>query len=230
MAPSTRSTTQKPKLEIIPNTRFVVFEGGEHEATPVVVGGIVRLTTPDAMSISKPRIRLEGKRKISWLNLCNLSYTETTDKKSFWEQEQKLGNVESTHKVKAGVIEWAFEFELSPAMPESVEGFGSTYVVYQLQASVSRPGWNSKDLVTQQHLRIVRTLGSQSMETTRSRVNSDIWANKVSYMISIPTDAFVFGTSISADVKTQDRRKDCSSFLWDKQAARCCAGVRLCTL
>lgn len=207
MAPSPRTSGAKPTLEIIPDTRFIVFHGGEHEASPVKLTGIVRLTTPESMSISKPKIRLEGKRKISWLNMVNLSYTETTDKNSFWTQEEKLGSIESAHKVKAGVIEWPFEFELSPSMPESVEGLANTYIAYHLHASVSRSGWNAKDVVAQQHIRIVRTLGQESMETTRGRVNNDIWANKVSYSISIPTDAFVFGTSISADVEISPIKK-----------------------
>ena len=109
--------------------------------------------------------------------------------------------------VQAGTIEWPFEFELSPAMPESVEGLAHNYIVYHLHASVSRPGWNAKDLMAQEHIRIVRTLGQDSMEMTRSRVNADIWANKISYSISIPTDAIVFGTSITADVELSPIKK-----------------------
>jgi arrestin-related trafficking adapter 4/5/7 len=196
----------KPTLEIIPDTRFIVFHGGEHEAQSVTLTGVVRLTTPESISIAKPKIRLEGKRKISWWYMGGLSAGEVTDKRSFWTQEQKLG-VESAHKIKAGVIEWPFEFELSPSMPESVEGLRETFIAYHLYASVSRPGWNTKDLLAQEHIRIVRTLGADSMEMTRSRVNADIWANKISYSISIPTDAIVFGTSITADVELSPIKK-----------------------
>jgi hypothetical protein len=168
---------------------------------------VVRLTTPESISILKPKVQLEGKRKISWWYMGGLSAGEVSDKRSFWTQEQKLGGVESAHKIKAGTIEWPFEFELSPSMPESVEGLRETFIAYHLCASVSRPGWNSKDLVAQEHIRIVRTLGQDSMEMTRSRVNADIWANKISYSISIPTDAIVFGTSITADVELSPIKK-----------------------
>lgn len=40
-----------------------------------------------------------------------------------------------------------------------------------------------------------------------NQTNSDIWANKLSYSISIPTDAVVFGTSIVADVELSPIRK-----------------------
>lgn len=211
MSQATRTNTNsnartKPTLEIIPDTRFIVFHGGEHEAASVRLTGVVRLTTPESISIAKPKVRLEGKRKISWWYMGGLSAGEVTDKRSFWTQEQKLG-VESTHKIKAGVIEWPFEFDLSPSMPESVEGLRETFIAYHLHASVSRPGWNTKDLLAQEHIRIVRTLGQDSMEMTRSRVNADIWANKIAYSISIPTDAIVFGTSITADVELSPIKK-----------------------
>lgn len=212
MRPTQRSNTTgssrtKPTLEIIPDSRFIVFNGGEHEASPVKLTGVVRLTTSESISISRPRVQLEGKRKISWYYMGGLSAGEVSDKRTFWTQEQKLGGVESTHKIKAGTIEWPFEFELSPSMPESVEGLRETFIAYHLCANVSRPGWNSKDLGAQEHIRIVRTLGQDSMEMTRSRVNADIWANKISYSISIPTDAIVFGTSIVADVELSPIKK-----------------------
>lgn len=196
----------KATLEIIPDTQFIVFNGTEHEAQPIKLSGIVRFTASEAMSILKPKVRLEGKRKISWWFMGGMSAGEVVDKRVFWNQEHKMG-IESTHKVKAGVIEWPFEFELDPSMPESVEGLRETFIVYHLHASISRPGWNAKDIVAQEHIRIVRTLGQDSMEMTRSRVNADIWANKISYSISIPSDAIVFGTSITADVELSPIKK-----------------------
>ncbi|KXL43962.1 hypothetical protein M433DRAFT_68880, partial [Acidomyces richmondensis BFW] len=193
-------------LEILPDTRFIVFHGGEHESPSVRLTGRVRFTAPEAMSILKPKVRLEGKRKIGWWYMGGIGTGEVTDKRVFWNQEQRLG-IESSHKVKAGILEWPFEFELAPSMPESVEGLKETYIVYHLHASVSRPGWNAKDLQAQEHIRIVRTLGQDSMEMTRSRVNADIWANKISYSISIPSDAVVFGTSITADVELSPIKK-----------------------
>lgn len=196
----------KPWLEVLPDSRFIVFNGNEHEAQSVKLTGTVRLHTPEAMSILKPKVRLEGKRKISWWYMGGISAGEVVDKRVFWNAEQKLG-IESAHKVKAGTIDWPFEFDLAPAMPESVEGLRETYIVYHLHATVSRPGWNAKDITCQEHIRIVRTLGQDSMEMTRSRVNADIWANKISYSISIPTDAIVLGTSITADVELSPIKK-----------------------
>jgi len=193
-------------LEIIPNNRFIVFHGDQHEAQTIKLNGVVRLTSPDAMSIKNVKIWLEGKRRISWFYMGGMAAGEVSDKKTFWHEERALGT-SGTHKINSGTIEWPFEYTLDPSMPESIEGMNSTYIVYYLHASVSRPGWNAKDITATQHIRIVRTLGSEQMETTRSRTNADIWANKLSYSISIPTDAVVFGTSIVADVELSPIRK-----------------------
>lgn len=205
--PSSNVTKLKPTLEILPDSRFIVFAGDQHEASSIKLTGRVRLNCPEAMSISKPRIRLEGKRKVSWVFSTTLTSGVTEDKRVFLNQERPLGSIESTHKVNVGAIEWPFEFELPPSMPESVEGLRDTFIVYHLHASVSRPGWNQKDITARAHLRIVRTLGQESAETTRSRINADIWANKLSYSISIPSDAVIFGTSITADVELSPIKK-----------------------
>jgi hypothetical protein len=200
------SLRSRPTLEIIPDTRFITFHGSEHEASPVKLAGRVRLTTTEAISIMRPKIWFQGKSKIRWYQSGSVSHGAIEEKLVFCQQTQKLG-VETAHKINAGTMEWAFEFELPPSMPESVEGLRETYIVYHLQASVSRPGWNAKDIMAQEHVRVVRTLGEASMETTRSRSNADIWANKVSYNISIPTDAVVYGTSITADVELSPLKK-----------------------
>jgi len=94
---------------------------------------------------------------------------EVSDKRVFYNDSIQLGTP-GTHKINKGVIEWPFEFDLNPAMPESVEGMANSWLVYNLHASVERPGWNQKDLISSMHIRIIRTLGPEQMESTRSRV------------------------------------------------------------
>ncbi|PNS14230.1 hypothetical protein CAC42_6743 [Sphaceloma murrayae] len=196
----------KTHLEVIPETRFVVFHGDEHTAHQVKLRGVVRLDAAESMSIKGVKIRLEGKRRVAWFYSGGVSAGEVTDKQVCYHEVKNLGTT-GTHKIKAGIIEWPFEFSLDPSMPESVEGFPSTWLVYNLHADVERPSWNQKDLHSSAHIRLVRTLGTDQMESTRSRTNADIWANKISYSISIPSDAVVFGTSILADVDLAPIRK-----------------------
>ncbi|KAF4553140.1 Arrestin (or S-antigen) C-terminal domain-containing protein 1 [Elsinoe fawcettii] len=196
----------KTHLEVIPETKFVVFHGDEHTSPVVKLRGMVRLDAGESMSIKGVKVRLEGKRRVAWFYSGGVSAGEVTDKQTFYTDTKNLGT-SGSHKIKAGVIEWPFEFTLEPNMPESVEGFPSTWLVYNLHADVERPSWNQKDLHASTHIRLVRTLGADQMETTRSRTNADIWANKISYSISIPSDAVVFGTSIIAEVDLAPIRK-----------------------
>lgn len=94
---------------------------------------------------------------------------EVSDKRVFHNDCKSLGTA-GTHKINKGVIEWHFEFTLGPSMPESVEGMANTWLVYNLHASVERPGWNAKDVLTSMHIRVVRTLALDQTETSRSRV------------------------------------------------------------
>lgn len=98
-----------------------------------------------------------------------MSGGEVSDKRTFFDDTITLGT-SGTHKINKGVLEWPFEFELQPSMAESVEGMASTWVVYHLNASVARPGWNAKDITKHVHVRIVRTLGAEQMGSSRSRV------------------------------------------------------------
>ena len=101
----------------------------------------------------------------------NMAAGEVSDKRVFYDDVINLGTA-GTHKINKGIIEWPFEFTLLPSMPESVEGLASSWLVYNLYASVERPGlgWNQKQLSAMEHVRLVRTLGMDDMETTRSRV------------------------------------------------------------
>lgn len=102
------SRNNKPWLEIVPETRFIVFNGTEHEANSVKLKGVVRLHTPEAMSILRPKVRLEGKRRIQWWFMAAVSAGEQVCKGVFWNEEQKLG-IESAHKIK---VRWKNMFRL----------------------------------------------------------------------------------------------------------------------
>jgi arrestin-related trafficking adapter 4/5/7 len=63
-----------------------------------------------------------------------------------------------------GVHEWPFRFDIPGDLDESVEGLTSSYIIYELRAFVDR-GYMSKDLATKKHIRIIRTLGRDIMES-----------------------------------------------------------------
>ena len=111
----------------------------------------------------------------SWFYMGNMAAGEISDKRVFFNETINLG-ITGTHKIKKGLLEWPFEFELLPSMPESVEGMASSWLVYNLTASVERPGWGQKHLTAREHIRLVRTLALDHTEATRSRVRYEVRA------------------------------------------------------
>jgi hypothetical protein len=103
------------------------------------------------------------------------------------------------HKLNAGYHEWDFSFKMPSNLDQSIEGLPSNWVVYNLTATVDR-GYISKQLSATSHIRIIRTLGRDLLETMpMEQINEDIWANKLAYKITVPQKNYIVGTHIKAD-------------------------------
>jgi hypothetical protein len=74
------------------------------------------------------------------------------------------GKHTKTHKINAGRHEWDFKFTLPGNSDESVEGLVTNWIVYSLNATVDR-GYMSKQLIATSHIRVIRTLGRDLMES-----------------------------------------------------------------
>ncbi|KAI8931504.1 hypothetical protein NX059_011168 [Plenodomus lindquistii] len=58
----------------------------------------------------------------------------------------------------------------------------------------------SKQLSASSHIRVIRTLGRDLLETQpMEQINEDIWANKLAYKITVPQKNYIIGTHITAD-------------------------------
>jgi hypothetical protein len=85
------------------------------------------------------------------------------------------------------------------SLDQSVEGLPTNWVVYNLKATVDR-GYMSKQLSAVSHIRVIRTLGRDLLESMpMEQINEDIWANKVAYKITVPQKNYIIGTSVTAD-------------------------------
>lgn len=103
------------------------------------------------------------------------------------------------HKINAGYHEWDFSFKMPRDLDQSVEGLPTNWVVYNLKASVDR-GYMSKQLSATSHIRVIRTLGRDLLESVpMEQINEDIWANKLAYKITVPQKNYIIGTHITAD-------------------------------
>lgn len=87
-----------------------------------------------------------------------------------------------------------FELPLPGDLPESVEhDLGEVY--YRLKAVVERPTF-SMNYNDRKMLRVSRVLLPSSLELTQSLVISNIWIDKLSYDISVPSKVFSMGSLI----------------------------------
>lgn len=126
-----------------------------------------------------------------------------TSKTNFFVEHLTLFPVDSSnnkaHKIKAGNHEWDFCFKMPSNLDQSVEGLPTNWIVYDLRATVDR-GLMSKQLSATSHIRVIRTLGRDSLESMpMEQINEDIWANKLAYKITVPQKNYIIGTHITAD-------------------------------
>jgi hypothetical protein len=89
-------------------------------------------------------------------------------KRMFLKEELNLfpadGVKNKAHKINPGVHEWHFKFTIPGDVDESVEGLAGNFIVYNLNAVVDR-GYISKQICATKHIRIVRTLAQDLMES-----------------------------------------------------------------
>ncbi|KAF2825213.1 hypothetical protein CC86DRAFT_294995 [Ophiobolus disseminans] len=192
-----------PVLEIKPDSPFVVFYGESSESHETVLKGKLVLTNPEPISVRSVRITLTGTRKISWHLTNTVSPQPIANKTQFVTENVNLfpvdGSKNKAHKINAGYHEWDFSFKLPANLDQSVEGLPTNWVVYNLKATVDR-GYMSKQLSATSHIRVIRTLGRDLLETMpMEQINEDIWANKLAYKITVPQKNYIVGTHVTAD-------------------------------
>ncbi|KAF2123549.1 hypothetical protein P153DRAFT_303627 [Dothidotthia symphoricarpi CBS 119687] len=190
-------------LEIRPDSPFVVFYGEPSESQDAELKGKLILTNPESISVRCIRLTLTGTRKVSW-HLTNTVSPQPISQKTNIHIDNitlfPIGDSKNkAHKINAGRHEWDFSFKMPSSLDQSVEGLPTNWVVYNLKATVDR-GYMTKQLSATSHIRVIRTLGQDLMESMpMEQINEDIWANKLAYKITVPQKNFIIGTHINAD-------------------------------
>ncbi|OAK96696.1 hypothetical protein IQ06DRAFT_296710 [Phaeosphaeriaceae sp. SRC1lsM3a] len=196
--------TNLPVLEIKPDSPFVVFYGESSESHETELRGKLVLTNPESISVRSVRITLTGTRKVSWHLTNTVSPQPIAHKTTFLTEHVNLFPIDGNrnqkaHKINAGYHEWDFVFKMPSNLDQSVEGLPTNWIVYNLKATVDR-GYMSKQLSATSHIRVIRTLGRDLLETMpMEQINEDIWANKLAYKITVPQKNYIVGTHITAD-------------------------------
>ncbi|SGZ53150.1 CIC11C00000000249 [Sungouiella intermedia] len=104
-------------------------------------------------------------------------------------------NPKNGHVLVLGNYEFPFSAILPGNMPESVEGLPGASVVYKIEATIDRGKFHNT-MVTKRHVRVVRTLTTDSVELSETVAVDNTWPKKVEYSLSVPSKAIAIGSGV----------------------------------
>ncbi|KAI1504707.1 arrestin [Biscogniauxia marginata] len=193
-------------FEIRLENDFIVFRGGEHEASGQLLKGVLVLCLREHLKVEDVHLRLMGNCRIAWLDgkqtpsgIHNQKVDRTTTiMRHTWPPF--VGETTHHNTLVPGNYEWPFELLLPGDTAESVEGLYQTGITYVLKATVSR-GKLSKNLHAHKRLRIIRTLEPAALEFNHAMSVENIWPNKIEYSVVIPQKAVVFGSNVPLEMR-----------------------------
>lgn len=144
--------------------------------------------SPNHSSTGLKALGLSKKSKSS-SNLSNLYLLSHADSTS------SLSSTKSNHILVQGNYEFPFSAVLPGNMPESVEGLPGASVVYKLEAIIDRGKFHNR-MITKKHIRVLRTLTTDSVELSETVAVDNTWPKKVEYSLNVPTKAIAIGSNI----------------------------------
>lgn len=102
-------------------------------------------------------------------------------------------SAKNNHVLVQGNYEFPFSAILPGDMPESVEGLPGASVVYKLESILERGKFHNP-MVTKKHVRVVRTMTTDSVELSETVAVDNTWPQKVEYSLSVPSKAIAVGS------------------------------------
>ncbi|KAI1338776.1 arrestin [Xylariaceae sp. FL0016] len=193
-------------FEIRLDNDFIVFRGGEHEASGQLLKGVLVLCLREHLKVEDVHLRLMGNCRVAWLDgkqtpsgIHNQKVDRTTTiLKHTWPPF--VGGTSHHNTLQPGNYEWPFELLLTGDTAESIEGLYQTGITYMLKATVSR-GKLAKNLHAHKRVRIIRTLEQSALEFNHAMSVENIWPNKIEYSVVIPQKAVVFGSNVPLEMR-----------------------------
>lgn len=99
----------------------------------------------------------------------------------------------ASHILVSGNYEIPFSAILPGDMPESVEGLPGASVVYKLESTIDRGKFHAT-MISKKHVRVVRTMTTDSVELSETMAVDNTWPQKVEYSLSVPSKAIAIGS------------------------------------
>lgn len=102
-------------------------------------------------------------------------------------------NARGNHVLVQGNYEFPFSAILPGDMPESIEGLPGASLIYKLESTIDR-GKFHLPMVTKKHVRVVRTMTTDSVELSETVAVDNTWPKKVEYSLNVPSKAIAVGS------------------------------------
>ncbi|KAG2198231.1 hypothetical protein INT46_005222 [Mucor plumbeus] len=205
-----RPSVMSKRMNILPNpiqlvqtsdfhinieNEHIILHGNIDESAGVMLRGSVVLNCHETTKVRSISLKFIGKAKVNWTEGLGSHQRHYKEEKTIIKHEWSfLPSNRKTYHLPQGHYKWDFELPLPGDLPESVEhDLGEVY--YRLKAVVERPTF-SMNYNDRKMLRVSRVLLPSSLELTQSLVISNVWVDKLSYDISVPSKVFSMGSLI----------------------------------
>ncbi|KAG8672670.1 hypothetical protein FPOAC2_06064 [Fusarium poae] len=175
----------------------LVFWGNQYESSDQLIRGIVVLCLQSPLKIEEIRIRLDGNVRHEWLADPGVAHNTNIFKYKWPPLVESSGK---SLTLPAGNYEWPFELLMPGDTSESLVGLPDASITYALRATINR-GKLSRHTSCCKKLRIIRTLAPTALEFMHNVSVEQTWVNKIDYLVSIPSKAVAFGSSVVLEIR-----------------------------
>ncbi|KAI8879880.1 E set domain-containing protein [Backusella circina FSU 941] len=184
------------ELDIKLSTPEIIMMGSSSESAGKLLQGTVTLNLTEPMKIRSIVLNFLGQVKAEWFEGSGHHQCHRSEEKDIikhrWQFLPTLNQCNKKAIILApGEHKWNFELTLPGDLPQSVET-ESGQVSYTLKATVERPTF-SQNIIKRVPVQVVRCVLPSEFELVQSVVITNMWPDKMSYDITMPSKVFYRG-------------------------------------
>ncbi|KAI8086479.1 uncharacterized protein BX664DRAFT_366029 [Halteromyces radiatus] len=173
-------------------TDHIILHGSVEESGGVMLRGSVVLDCHENTKIKSITLKIIGKIKVNWIEGTGSHQRLYKEEQTILEHEWSfMPQTRKTYHLSEHHYQWDFELPLPGDLPETIHhDLGEVY--YRLKAVAERPTF-SINYTDKRSLKVSRLMLPTSMELMQSVLISNVWADKLSYDISVPSKCYTMG-------------------------------------
>ncbi|KAF7728656.1 hypothetical protein EC973_005693 [Apophysomyces ossiformis] len=176
-------------------TEHIILHGSVDESAGVILRGSVSLDCHETTKVRSVTLRFFAKAKVGWTEGSGSHQHHYKEERTILQHEWHfMPPTRKAYQLAEGQYKWDFELPLPGDLPESVDHpLGQVY--YRLKAVAERPTF-SMNYSDKRTVRVSRMMLPSSLDLTQTVMISNVWTDKLSYDISVPSKVFNLGSII----------------------------------